>query len=415
MNTVIKTIPELSLAWLETQLIHLNQKAAKLECPCMFITVRRNGIPPLYEHLYNNVTYYSSNAKDQGTPTGVIIPCVEVTIVGDSPKLNGWSFLASLTPTENGNLINEMPFAPKGLDLSRFVPRVNECDHCNTKRQRKEMFLVINTESGEIKMVGRNCMKDFLGHVSADRLAGIAMSIFHFMSEIDTKTDEEFLRRSNPEEFTIDLEEFLAKAHALVQRDGFISRRKADEQCLLPTGDLLWSSYFPNRYPNACDDLEITDKDHEMAKEIITWMEGLGKTEVNSYHLNLQTCAKNRYVTYKSRGYVASAVSSYYANKATKDAAGFSQHVGAVGDRITIEAYVVSVNPVNGYYGTTGIHSFKDKEGNIFTWFASSSTDWFNVGSYVAIIGTVKSHTEFRGIRQTVLSRVKELAPAEAP
>lgn len=55
------------------------------------------------------------------------------------------------------------------------------------------------------------------------------------------------------------------------------------------------------------------------------------------------------------------------------------------------------------------LHSFKDEAGNIFVWKTGTSLYNIEENSTVTIKGTVKEHSEYRGIKQTVLTRCKVL------
>jgi len=83
-----------------------------------------------------------------------------------------------------------------------------------------------------------------------------------------------------------------------------------------------------------------------------------------------------------------------------------SEYVGVVKERIEFEAEVIGVYGTEGFYGHTDIVKFKDMDGNLFTWFASDYTD-LERGDHVSIKGTIKKHEEYRGIKQTMLTRCK--------
>ena len=55
-------------------------------------------------------------------------------------------------------------------------------------------------------------------------------------------------------------------------------------------------------------------------------------------------------------------------------------------------------------YGTTFLYRFVDDAGNVFVWKASGA---YNVFDGVTIKGTVKDHSEYQGVKQTVLTRCK--------
>lgn len=404
MNTIIRTIPECNLSFIEAQMLQLNKKAAKLQCPCLFMTVERDGVKPLYE-CWHAGEYYFTEDETSKHRTGVMVPRVRVTLTGESPKLDGWEFLATLTPTENGNLISVVPFAPPEMDLTEFRDKMNQCDHCNTKRQRKETFLVWHRERNEIKMVGRSCLKDFLGHMSAEQLADIASmltNLFNSLQSIDD-LESDVRGRRRMDLCHVDLVKYLAQAHSVVKKYGYVSRQTAEEKCILSTGDGLWMHFFPMT-PKQQIQEEVTEQDTEIANRIIQWMLNVPHNG-NAYLLNLQTCARNEYVDYKSRGYVASAVTAYYRAQQTDTST--SQHIGEKGSRITLRLKCVKITATNGYYGMTGVHVLHDENRNVFVWFASGSTEWLEQNETVLCTATIKDHTSFRGVNQTSLSRLK--------
>ena len=84
-------------------------------------------------------------------------------------------------------------------------------------------------------------------------------------------------------------------------------------------------------------------------------------------------------------------------------AAAASSHVGTVGQRITITAATAKlVTSWETLYGTTRLYKFTDNQGNVFVWRASRA---IKISDGMAIKGTVKDHSEYNGIKQTVLTR----------
>lgn len=98
--------------------------------------------------------------------------------------------------------------------------------------------------------------------------------------------------------------------------------------------------------------------------------------------------------------------------KAAEEAArkAISQHVGTVGERIELEVeYQRSARfDVKSFigYGTSTmyVHTFKDAAGNVLVWKTSSGLQ-LEEGAKVTLKGTVKEHNEYKGEKQTVLTR----------
>ncbi len=90
-------------------------------------------------------------------------------------------------------------------------------------------------------------------------------------------------------------------------------------------------------------------------------------------------------------------------NTAMDDA---SEHVGDIKERIDFEGIILGVYGAEGYYGHTDIVRIRDLQGNVFTWFASDYTR-LDRDQRVSVRGTVKKHDEYKGVKQTVLTRCK--------
>lgn len=92
-----------------------------------------------------------------------------------------------------------------------------------------------------------------------------------------------------------------------------------------------------------------------------------------------------------------------------------SKHVGKVGERLSIKGTYQKTGSWDqksfAGYGTVTmyIHTFKDADGNVFTWKTQSAIG-LEYGQCVDLTGTVKDHTEYKGERQTALSRCKVVA-----
>lgn len=84
-----------------------------------------------------------------------------------------------------------------------------------------------------------------------------------------------------------------------------------------------------------------------------------------------------------------------------------SEYVGEIGERIEITVEVIKTYDMDGYYGLSTMHTFKDSEGNIYLW-TTSSKKW-EVGSFHTIRGTIKDHKTFRNCKETILSRCTEI------
>lgn len=78
-----------------------------------------------------------------------------------------------------------------------------------------------------------------------------------------------------------------------------------------------------------------------------------------------------------------------------------SDFIGDIGDKIEVDLICDKAYVVNGYYGTSVLHSFHDVCDNIYIW--STTSKMLEEGHLYHIKGTVKDHKTYKNQRQTVL------------
>ena len=90
-------------------------------------------------------------------------------------------------------------------------------------------------------------------------------------------------------------------------------------------------------------------------------------------------------------------------------------YVGQPKERMDLSLTLVGERQFDGRYGRTNCFNFADEQGNCVVWFTQSALDAYDeesgqwvyaeVGDKVTMRATVKEHSEYRGIRQTVITR----------
>jgi hypothetical protein len=81
-----------------------------------------------------------------------------------------------------------------------------------------------------------------------------------------------------------------------------------------------------------------------------------------------------------------------------------SVYVGEIGGKFEGELTVYKVVTCETAYGESFLHLMQDAVGNQFTWFSSSNN--LEIGP-VVLKGSIKDHKEYKGVKQTVLTRCK--------
>jgi hypothetical protein len=153
----------------------------------------------------------------------------------------------------------------------------------------------------------------------------------------------------------------------------------------------------------------ITEAHYSQASEVIKFIEGT--SESSDFFSNLKALIKLEAVGVKYFGYLAGAVSAYYKSltkKVERETEKLLNEYRAepTGTRIKSEVKVKFASTCEGYYGTSYIYSFLDSEGRTLSTF-STRTLQLQTGDEVLLTGTIKKFQEYKGTKQTVLTRVK--------
>lgn len=90
------------------------------------------------------------------------------------------------------------------------------------------------------------------------------------------------------------------------------------------------------------------------------------------------------------------------AKRAQNASSGF---VGAVGDKVTLELTVERVIRLESFYGVTWMTIARTPEGNVIVYRGQS--DLGQQGDTVTVKATIKEHTFWQGVKQTIIQRPK--------
>ena len=175
------------------------------------------------------IAYKITGHRDVPSPEDAakLIRVIDLEVEGVAPKANGWTFLATLVHTDDGNIIRSVPGFVAPVDYRDKAPL---CDHCHTHRVRRDTFIVRH-EDGRTMQVGSSCLEDFIG-VSPDQATKAAEHLFNAFDICDAATRRGWLGGSNAlATYRIDLDTYLKHVAAVVLKDGcYITRKMATEQ-----------------------------------------------------------------------------------------------------------------------------------------------------------------------------------------
>jgi hypothetical protein len=384
------------------QLAILNRRAAKL------------NVPPITLDFNGNVQVEIVTDPDTGVQVGVIVR-KEAVLTGTAPKFAGWTFAATLVHTPEGNIVRTSPTFTG--ELSNYRNAKPTCEHCRLARNRVDTFVMAH-DNGELKQVGRNCIRDFLGHTDPHWLAKLA-ELWAAAGELCSGDfDGEYggsSARPNPYVRTV-----LAYAVMAVAQSGYVSRKAQEiNERLVTTREQVVNWMFPSReeLSRAAARGETWPRPTEAhyaaadaAREHCAGLEGK-----NDFENNLIVLSKLEAIDTRNMGlvvYMAEAHRRHVEGEALRKAAN-NAHFGEVGKRFKGQPveYLGISGSFETQFGWCVIHKFRAlPTGETLVWKTTESPDantGWNTGGQYHLTATVKEHGEFREWKQTKVSRAK--------
>lgn len=330
-----------------------------------------------------------------------------VELSGGFVGVQGWACVARVELTSQGNIITAMPNyfgqdLPKNLrDTTGF------CDHCGTKRYRRTIYIFSNDQGGFIQ-VGKSCLADFIGYGDAATLAGWYDALL-----LDLQSKKQANREGGGGRRGIWIEGYLAHCAAIIREYGYVSTKKAVAEGKAATKDLAIDNLV--KKSNQKNHIKITEQDTARAKKMINFAREHFANPQSDYDHNMHIIFSGDAFELNRAGYVASVYGVWYATQDRKIAQNKSiaqsRHVGNVGDSLQISAEIKFIREFDSQYGTSYLYRLIDNDGNVFVWFASKDQGWA-IGDKVAIKGKIKGHDTYNEVKQTLLTRCKEV-PAQ--
>jgi hypothetical protein len=395
------TIHASNLAHVEAKIAKINRRATRLGCaPVELRIVERRT----EEHKGSDGEIYH-------------LPVIDVELTGQPPRVAGFAFLASIEHTAAGNLIrvtpaHEGPIDPKWRTADPY------CQHCNSRRRRKDTFLV-RSEDGTTLQVGRNCLADYLGgHDPAQAIAACRA----FSQADDACAEGSDFGCSGA--YALDLAAYLPFVAAAIRVDGWTSRTAARDSIapIASTADVALDCLIATiKRESIAPEYRPTEADRARAREALDWtradIDSHDPIRLSDYQHNLSVIIEAGTVDHKRAGYAASII-GYHARgvelelkrntkrQEARERALASRHLGAVKERLTLEGVTIeSIRELASDWGVTFLYKMRAGS-DALTWFSSRDQD-LSVGQVVGLRGTVKKHDQYQGEAQTVLTRCK--------
>ena len=319
----------------------------------------------------------------------------------DEIKLGGYETIAIIKHNEIKNSDENLiyPIDPKVTIDKKYRSIESKCDHCNINRKRNTTVLLRDLDiSKEIMQVGLTCLKEYTGVSDIDVIKSYTDLQDIFLDEvyIDHKSYDSYPRYVK----TI---AYLAYSIKMIETKGY-QKEVTKEQA-------WWKAY--EHETNTIDKKYI-----KKAEDVLDFF--ANQEFQNDFLENIKALLSNEYS--KMSGLVAYAYLVYQKQleyeinqREQYEISKTSNYVGNVGERIDIEVYLVRRFAFESYYGMQQLYIFKDEENNLYKWKTSkyivdSKGQSIEMNENKLFIkGTIKAHEEYKGAKQTELTRCKIL------
>lgn len=324
-------------------------------------------------------------------------------------KFNGW---CSLGMVQRKDGIVQCYFNNADL-IKQYKDTDFHCDHCHKKVHRNSV-VILEHDNGERKVVGTSCVKEFTSGLDGNLIA----EVNDYMAILKMRDSELRCLMQGEDDADIFFESNGVRTYNVVDIVS-AAKRLIDKYGFEPSGSMnaTWK-FIMDEYNRTKIESEATDA--------VEWIKSLSEDEVtkSSYLFNLKQIIDAGYCTARHFGFLASLIPSYRKSeyKRLRDAnCKESDHVGNVGDKISVKVKYINTYSYDTHFGSSSIHLFMDDNRNIFKWSTNSRLEftvkdshsnysqWYYLdkGATIQLTGKIKDHSEYRNQKQTVLTRCK--------
>lgn len=401
-------IPADNLPRLREAFARIEKRARKLrvEAPTIMVGAEVTKVEqrPTGETVFRDGHYVA----EISTVVHVFYP---VTVTGRAPHFpGGWQLAARIDHVEGGNVLATVPGIPE-LPAA-YRTDAPTCDHCKLSRRRNETFVCLS-EAGVYTRVGRQCLANFLG-ASAEDPERVCM-LFQIVADA-CEAAEDASEGGGSAERTLDPLATLATAVAVVRERGWMSGSEAWDRRLPSTKSLVLEQLDPDwckKHPG--DVILVTEADYAQAEAARDWAQN--HTDESDFAHNLRTVAHMEFLRRKYAGiavYIPVGYARFLGDEVKRKRAavwancGPSQHFGTVKVRADYRLTVEHIGELKETeWGVSQLVVFRDASGNVAKWFSSHDVEtWLTVGEAYNLAVTVKAHDQYKGEKQTMLTRV---------
>ena len=400
-------VPEDNMPALAARVERLNRRALKLGMSPLVLTEHGEEFTQVERSVAERNEYGETDGYRAVKAT---IRLILVTLQGQCPAVDGWRIAATIQHEDGGNVLRTVPGFERTLP-QRYRTADTQCEHCGLDRRRNDTYVLVS-ESGEWKQVGRNCLADFLRSSDASGLAEWAEILAGLDSEMGSY--EESMGGSGQRLYFSALE-LLTQVACCIRADGWCSRGAARDSFgkVATVDDALCcmdSKWFGKQSATWQEKHTVAAEDRDRAELAIAWAQALSADVTNDYLWNIRTVSTRDLISVREAGLAGSIIAAYNRAMEQETARRYamahpSEWFGKVGERAIYVLTVTGERDLESQWGLTTLVMMTDANGNKAKWFCSGRSP-LHVGETYTVKATIKSHEEYRGSHDTLLSRV---------
>lgn len=310
--------------------------------------------------------------------------------------IDGYEFCAELEMTPQGeNIIRRNPSFT--LEIPSIYRNRCICDHCKKNVDRIYTTLLQNVETKEFKQVGNQCVKDF---------CGIDLGSYARYISIIQSAREDLEEGISHDQCLFKTQDVVEQCMSDINNHGFRSTKMGDSTASRARKILLKETER-DKFGNdkiAIPMYEISNSTRELATECIKFWKARNTTD--EFANNCKLLMMEEYTNVDNFGILCAAINSFLKVKDSLLGLQSSSFVGNVGEKVSISDAKISA--CGGYYTEFGYtHIYRViNNGNVYVWKTQKELG-LDMDKEYSIIGTIKGHKEYNGIKQTELTRCK--------
>lgn len=332
--------------------------------------IARNGVEPGRVISFSDAKFTSIFGEEETAEVVTCLLTIPFLALGD------YEFLAKKEYLDKDNFTifgaSEVP--------QRFREIGAVCEHCQSDRYRRELYIIRNSKTGDLVQVGSSCLSKFIPDYK------LVTPWFKRISELIQAGEESEKEGARTVAY---VGSFISAAVALISAEGF--KKKDCDFDDVPTCSTLLRDFFIDNCPTFCEDKELV----ESVKE-----------EMLKLNENSAAIVRAGFVEKKNFPFLSAQVYIALLNALRAKNVKAQGFYGETGSREELTLEFLGQAGYATRYGFVNVYKLKNSEGNLFVW-KTTTCAAFRKGEFYKVTATISEHKEFRGEEQTIISNCR--------